>query len=449
MVPLRLVQFNVLAPSARICKPLDQVPWRERHGAICDSLSALSADVILLQEYDFSPSTAGFHALYLERLGRDFGVHLLKRTGHKVDGLALFVRRSAFRDVEVEEVELEPRYCDRVALVARMTHVESGRPVVVSNTHLTVAHASNGHDIPLARPQQMEQLLARVADSRARAASAAGVDSDNVLVLLCGDMNCDHLEDEPPEPCGQYRYTVEQVSEPVHACFRAGYMSALHEVLGREDARSSASGASAGAGGAGAGAGAGGGGGGGAGGAAAAAAAAAAPGDSHAQSQTQCKPTRPCSHTCSYAQDGCADYVFVNQDVLLGSSNGDGGEEGKGAGGEDVGEGRKSGEGGAGGVATVLGGAAAAAAEGAAAVGGAVTVAAVAVADNEESNGPRGGHAELCGAFLFPESIAPDMPWDPVAGWGGAGAAFDVGVTLSDHRPLVVDLKLASLGDTT
>jgi endonuclease/exonuclease/phosphatase family metal-dependent hydrolase len=438
MVPLRLVQFNILAPSARICKPLDQVPWRKRHGAICDSLSALAADVILLQEYDFSPSTAGFHALYVERLGRDFDVHLLKRTGRKVDGLALFVRRSAFRDVEVEEVELEPRYCDRVALVARMTHVESGQPVVVSNTHLTVAHASNGHDIPLARPQQMEQLLARVAGSRAQAASAAGVDSDNVLVLLCGDMNCDHLEDEPPEPCGQYRYTVEQVSEPVHACFRAGYVSALHEVLGREDARCG-SGASGGASGGG--------------GAAAAAAAAAAPGASHAKSQTQCKPTRPCSHTCSYAQDGCADYVFVNQDVLslklLGSSNGDGGEEGKGAGGEGGGGGRKSGEGGASGVvATVLGGAAAAAAAAAAEGAAAVDVVDVAVADIEESGGPWGGRAELCGAFLFPESIAPDMPWDPVAGWGGAGAAFDVAVTLSDHRPLVVDLRLASLGDT-
>ena len=76
---------------------------------------------------------------------------------------------------EVRELELEPRSCDRVAQVARLRHVGSGRIVVVLNTHLTVAHV-NGHDIPHCRPQQMEQVLA--------AAAAGGKDD---VVVVCAD----------------------------------------------------------------------------------------------------------------------------------------------------------------------------------------------------------------------------------------------------------------------
>merc|ERR1719265_1799566 len=68
-------------------------------------------------------------------------------------------------------------------------------------------------------------------------------------------MNCDHLEEEPPmQRRGFLQYTAHEVSKPVHMAFDEGFRSALHEVLGPD--------------------------------------------------------ARPISHTSSYAQDGCVDYVF-------------------------------------------------------------------------------------------------------------------------------------------
>jgi hypothetical protein len=89
--PLRLCQFNVLAPSARICMPLDAIPWLERHTRITDCIRSLAPAVVCLQEYDFA--TPGFTDLYQARLGDAYDIYTQKRTGRKVDGLALLVRR--------------------------------------------------------------------------------------------------------------------------------------------------------------------------------------------------------------------------------------------------------------------------------------------------------------------------------------------------------------------
>ena len=240
---LRLYQFNCLAPSLRICKPLSDIPWAARHSAACDNIESLRPDIVALQEFDFVQP--GFAELYAKRLS-DFTPYLKRRTGNKSEGVALFVRNRQFEDVEVQEMDLEPASCDRVALVARMRHLASGRRLVVLTSHLTVAHASNGHDIPHCRPLQMKQLLEQL----------QGAEPDDV-VIIAADMNCDHLEPEPPP--NDYGYTVDDVAQPVHMAFLAGFSSALHSALG--------------------------------------------PG------------CRPISHTCSYAQDGCADYVFVRGTV--------------------------------------------------------------------------------------------------------------------------------------
>ncbi|CAL1130017.1 unnamed protein product [Cladocopium goreaui] len=251
---LRFCSFNVLAPSARICAPLNRRPWQEwlplplggeeRHAAICDCLLQLEADVICLQEFDFAAGTHGFAVLYQtpgfsegKKLGEVYELHMKQRTGDKNEGLAMLIRRSAFKDIEVLCEELEPDFCDRVAMYAKLTHVDSGCRILVANTHLTVAHADNSHDIPFCRPRQMEQVLHRLLAAQCCDA-----------VFLCADMNSDHLEREPSGP-----YPPEMVNRPVTMAFEQGFASALH---------------------------------------------ARHPG------------VRPISHTCSYAQDGCADYVL-------------------------------------------------------------------------------------------------------------------------------------------
>ena len=55
---LRLCQFNVLAPSARVCAPLDRIPWYQRHASICDAITAAAPQLVCIQEFCFS--TPGF-----------------------------------------------------------------------------------------------------------------------------------------------------------------------------------------------------------------------------------------------------------------------------------------------------------------------------------------------------------------------------------------------------
>jgi len=244
-VRFRICQFNVLAPSARISPPLNEVPWQDRHSAICDVLLRLDADVVCLQEFDFAPATVGFAALYEKRLGSLYSLHTKQRTGLKEEGVAVLLRKGCFEEVDVEAMDLHPAFCDRVALVARLRHAATGRRLLVANTHLTVAHAHNDHDIPMCRPTQMQQML-----------DALGTASPKDLVFMGADMNSDHLETEPPvsKKGGPTPYTAADVSKPVSMAFEAGLVSALHSV---------------------------------------------SPPD-----------VRPISHTCSYAQDGCVDYVF-------------------------------------------------------------------------------------------------------------------------------------------
>ncbi|CAK9050533.1 unnamed protein product [Durusdinium trenchii] len=225
------------------------MPWqdwnnrlaKERHSAICDCLLQLGADVICLQEFDFAAETPGFGVLCFAvlQLLVDF-----VGTGGKNEGLALLIRRAAFKDIEVQCEDLEPDFCDRVAMYAKITHVESGCRILVANTHLTVAHASNSHDIPFCRPRQMEQVLRRLL-------SAPCCDA----VFICADMNSDHLEREPSGA-----YPPELVNRPVTMAFESGFVSALH---------------------------------------------------------TKHPGVRPISHTCSYAQDGCADYVLYQSNARL------------------------------------------------------------------------------------------------------------------------------------
>lgn len=235
---LRLCEFNVLAPSARICAPLDRVPWRQRHEGICDFLEAQEFDIICLQEFDFARETQGFRELYEGRLGRKFSFHCKQRTRGKPEGLAMLVNKDNMEEICIENLDLEPDFANRVAQVARLRHRASGQEVVVAHTHLTVAHASNKHDIPFCRPLQMKQVLQKLLDLGNSAAA----------VFVCADMNSDHLETGMSGP-----YTAKEVSRPVSMALEEGLSSALHQMH---------------------------------------------PG------------ARPITHTSSYAQDGCVDYIF-------------------------------------------------------------------------------------------------------------------------------------------
>ena len=50
---LRVVTFNVLAPSLRVCEPLNKLPWKDRQRDCCAAIHEIDADIVALQEWDF------------------------------------------------------------------------------------------------------------------------------------------------------------------------------------------------------------------------------------------------------------------------------------------------------------------------------------------------------------------------------------------------------------
>lgn len=286
-------------------------------------LQTIEPDIVCLQEFDFASSTRGFAELYREALGPVFDIYTKQRTGRKLEGLALLLRRGCFEDVEVTDLELDPAFCDRVAIIARARHRATNQRIAVANTHLTVAHATNTHDIPMCRPEQMSQVLDAMADAMQPPSMPLEPDPGGdqgslpeaapepcTCALICADMNCDHLETEPPaQRRGMPQYSAGEVGRPVQMAFDQGFLSALHEALGLG--------------------------------------------------------VRPISHTCSYAQDGCVDYVFFQHSA------------------PDA--------------------------------------------------------MEVCDATLLPADVDPDTAWSEQTGWGPRGDW----AMLSDHRPLLVDFRLA------
>ena len=185
--------------------------------------------------------------------------------------------------------------------------------VSIVTTHLTVAHATNDHDIPSARPKQMKQVL-ELADLFAsvtapplsetnsakddNAAAAGATHEAGAAAAVCfvaGDLNCDHLETEPPNDV----YTAHDVAKPVHMAFAAGFQSSFHDALSKTQPATVAGGS------------------GGSGGSGRSGSSSSGGGSTGAGGGSS---ARPISHTCSYAQDGCCDYILSRR-----GSSGDGG----------------------------------------------------------------------------------------------------------------------------
>lgn len=223
---LRVVTFNVLAPSLRVCEPLNKLPWKDRQRDCCAAIHEIDADIVALQEWDFY--TDGFSDLYMESFKNKYEIFTCPRPGGKKEGLGLMLRKDCFEGIMIDRLPLLPLSCHRAAIMARMRHVESGRLVSVLNTHLTVAHTGNTWDIPKNRPLQMEQILNFI----------FAMTPENTVKLLCGDLNADHLEIFPPKQSeGCPAYTVEQVAAPLHMAFEAGFSSALDDSPDRGEGR--------------------------------------------------------------------------------------------------------------------------------------------------------------------------------------------------------------------
>ncbi|XP_049838648.1 protein angel homolog 2-like isoform X1 [Schistocerca gregaria] len=195
-LPLRLVSYNVLAQdlleSHRYlyaeCKEEDLV-WEKRWKRILEEITSAEPDVICLQEVQ-EDHWDPFYVNELSKLGYK-GLYK-KRTGARVDGVALWYRSSLFRVDVWSAVEFnipgEP-YLDRdnVAIVARLVPTIPGwqhLAVVVATTHLL--YNTRRHDIKLAQTQ----LLLTECESLAYRSDAARFGGPQYWpLIITGDFN--------------------------------------------------------------------------------------------------------------------------------------------------------------------------------------------------------------------------------------------------------------------
>lgn len=200
---VNVVSFNLLAPVYKRLSSLDLTTgFRKRESQKEELWSARAlrtadffksevlgqTDIIGLQEFWLGGAYQGIFENSFRDAGYD--LHLLKRSGKKLDGVALVVKRAAFEVLGTEHVFL----CsvgDRVALLLWLRHRSSGKDLLVANTHLSFPHSCAD------RVEQMNQMqkLTEVIDSFA---SRFGISYATRIIM--GDFNvesrspvCDHL----------------------------------------------------------------------------------------------------------------------------------------------------------------------------------------------------------------------------------------------------------------
>ncbi len=161
--------------------------------------------IIALQEYWLDTR---YSALFQKEFVQNgYEVSLLQRTGPKVDAVAMMVRSDVFEVLSSENVYL-CSIADRVALILWLRHKQTGKNILVVNTHLSFPHSEADRFNQL---RQMESLTAFI-DSYAEKQHITAATR-----IVLGDFNveasspvCDHLR------AAGY-YSCFEVCPPVNA----------------------------------------------------------------------------------------------------------------------------------------------------------------------------------------------------------------------------------------
>lgn len=204
LATIDIISFNLLAPCYKRMETRTAVGRRHRESHNREvwmprAEQALSffrqeiipaAGIIALQE--FWMGDEGYKEMFMAEFERHgYSVTTLQRTGDKMDAVALLVKESQFEIMAHKNVNL----CsvDRIALVLWLKHKETGKSLVVANTHLSFPHTS------LDRILQMHQM--RTLTSAMEAFERELLISSSTHVVV-GDFNveaqspvCNHLRE--------------------------------------------------------------------------------------------------------------------------------------------------------------------------------------------------------------------------------------------------------------
>lgn len=221
VVEFNIVTFNMLAPCyKRISGETSSTGRRERESdksimwnqraqetvAFLEKELLTASSIIALQEFWLDKEYASIFTNCFRQKG--FELRTLKRSGSKMDAVAIAIKSDVF---EIKG-SLDVYLCsvgDRVALLLWLCHRETGKNILVANTHLSFPH--NVFD----RMNQMRQMR-KLTDAIDRFSKDHKVGSSTRIIT--GDFNsevkssvCDHLkssgyhssfEISPPNQCG-------------------------------------------------------------------------------------------------------------------------------------------------------------------------------------------------------------------------------------------------------
>lgn len=172
--------------------------WDVRRPRLFETVRGIDADLISLVECDHYEE---FWKDEMGKLGYE-GVYK-QRPGRSKDGCAIFYRRRVFEleasqgiqflgscssDSGNGEINTVPSFGDRVALLALVRHIESGRRLIFISTHL----ARNPEDPNKTkdRARQMAQLLYQLTRFATEHNAMEEDKSENAVpVMIAGDMN--------------------------------------------------------------------------------------------------------------------------------------------------------------------------------------------------------------------------------------------------------------------
>lgn len=184
---LHVCTWNLLAPCYhRDSTGKNEIQtrfWRPRVSAqIASILETADPDVLCLQEVWMSPTA--MQIIEDAACERGYGVKFCRRTGLKMDGVAVLLRKSRIELLATEEQEI-CMYGNRVCFWLLLQHLTAegcnGR-VVLGCTHFSFPHDEED-------PQRLEQAQ-KTKLGFCKFAEKHGLDTQFAPLILAGDLNC-------------------------------------------------------------------------------------------------------------------------------------------------------------------------------------------------------------------------------------------------------------------
>jgi endonuclease/exonuclease/phosphatase family metal-dependent hydrolase len=206
-----VVSFNLLAPcykrlpirdaltGYRIRESTKPELWKERVAELRLFLRNEIynvTEIVAFQEFWLEEQYLSLFREDLEEFG--FEIHMLQRTGKKLDAVALMIKKKTFEILESKNIFL-CNIGDRVALLLWLRHRSTNKNLLVANTHLSFPH----NDLDRLNQMKQMKLLTNTIDQFAR---TNGI--KNATRMVMGDFNvesaspvCDHLRDVGYSSC--------------------------------------------------------------------------------------------------------------------------------------------------------------------------------------------------------------------------------------------------------